>query len=222
VSSHLEPDSLPQADHVYELAGSYDDTFGGPALVPNGGTLGPTGYTFAAGQGLDLASAVDPGTWSIEMTFRIFDSVEPFIKLVDFADLTSDFGLYVYEGRLSLYSQALGSAVVFAQNRTATVLVNRDGTTGLVSGFVDGAPQFSTEDSGGVYTFSGPDDVIHFFQDDSMTGGLENAAGFVDRIRIWNRVVPEPGAASGAAAAGLALALVAGRRSRRLSRRRCA
>jgi len=40
--------------HNYDLNGSYADSLGGPSLVPvpNGGTLGATGYTFGPGQGL--------------------------------------------------------------------------------------------------------------------------------------------------------------------------
>jgi hypothetical protein len=215
VSSHYERDPLPVADHVYELAGSYADTFGGPDLVPNGGTLGPTGYTFAAGQGLDLAGAVDPQTYSIELTFRIFDSVDPYTKLLDFADLGSDQGLYVYGSGLALYSAAAGGPGAFATNRTATVLLTREGTTGTVRGFVDGALQLSASDPGGTYVFSGPDAVMHFFRDDSATVN-ENAAGFVDRIRIWNWALPEPGSASGAAAAVFGLVLLARHRAARL------
>ena len=39
--------SIAGADtFTYELNGSYAESNGGPSLVPLGGTLGPTGYTF--------------------------------------------------------------------------------------------------------------------------------------------------------------------------------
>ena len=37
--------------HLYELNGSFADTFGGPSLVSNGGTLGASSYSFGANLG---------------------------------------------------------------------------------------------------------------------------------------------------------------------------
>ena len=42
--------------HDYELNGSFADSLGGPALVPAGGTLNATNYSFAPNQGLSLSS----------------------------------------------------------------------------------------------------------------------------------------------------------------------
>ena len=80
--------------HVYELNGSFADSLGGPDLVPNGGSLGPTEYTFGPNEGLALSNAIDPLTYSIEITFRITERLTGYIKLIDFANLSVDLGLY--------------------------------------------------------------------------------------------------------------------------------
>src|SRR5262249_32305612 len=91
--------STPAASHIYELNGSYADALGGPPLTPAGGTLGPSGYTFAEGQGPSLSSAVSPTTYSLEMLFRI-DDTSSYRKLLDFKNRTSDDGLYNLNGAL--------------------------------------------------------------------------------------------------------------------------
>ena len=50
--------------HIYDLNGSFADGLGGPAMVGAGGSLGPTGYSFASnpGQGPNLSNAINPST----------------------------------------------------------------------------------------------------------------------------------------------------------------
>src|SRR5437588_10878525 len=82
--------------HQYILTnGNYHDTFGGPDLVPDGGTLGPDGYTFGIDQGLRLSSALaDPSTYGIEMLFKLDNVGSGFAKLIDTKNRVSDGGWY--------------------------------------------------------------------------------------------------------------------------------
>src|SRR5262249_26221880 len=114
--------------HIYELNGSYADDLGGPPITPAGGTLGPTGYTFAEGQGPSLSGAVNPTTYSIEMLFRI-DDTSGFRKLLDFKDRTLDEGLYDQSGALRFYPDS-GPSGVFTAGRLHHLVVTRDGATG--------------------------------------------------------------------------------------------
>ena len=41
-------------NHVYNLNNSLSDLYAGPSINADGGTLGPSGYTFGANQGLSL------------------------------------------------------------------------------------------------------------------------------------------------------------------------
>ncbi len=147
--------------HVYELNGSLEDERGGAELVATGGTIGPNGFLFERGDG--LTASVDLGeSFTIELRVRI-DESDHGVKLLDFHDLWSDGGFYVYEQTQLMYwfsagcagrvdhpqgcpegytRQPLGGfpdAVV--PGSFMTVTLERDGDTGLVSVDLDGIAQ---------------------------------------------------------------------------------
>src|SRR4051812_2009214 len=69
--------------HQYRLDGSYADDLGGPSLVPNGGTLGATRYTFGADQGLSLSNALtNNADYSIELVFQ-FQDLSSYRRILD-------------------------------------------------------------------------------------------------------------------------------------------
>ena len=181
----LSPAGVAEAAllHDYDLNGTYADRLGGPPLVPNGGTLGPAGYTFAAGQGLSLSNALRAsGDYSIEMGLTL-DSTDGYRKLLDFKDLTSDNGLYDYYTSLYFYDLDQGPDGAFAAGVPATVLLTRNGNTGEVVGYVNGVEQIRFIDAAGDATFSAANNIINFLQDDTVTGG-EDPSGFLDFVRI--------------------------------------
>jgi len=59
---------------TYQLNGTYAESNGGPSLVPYGGTLGPTGYTFGVQQGLSLSGSGAFDSYSIDIHF-FFDAL---------------------------------------------------------------------------------------------------------------------------------------------------
>jgi autotransporter-associated beta strand protein len=177
--------------HSYELNGSFNDTLGGPPLADNGGTLNDTNYTFGPGEGLRLAGAL-PATnhYSIEMVFRL-DSLTgsnggPWVNLIEFKDGQADTGLYSFGGALQFFDSATGPSGAFSAGAIATLLLTRDGTSGEVVGYVNGIEQIRFLDDFGDAIFSGPNGIINFFIDDNLIPD-ENAAGMVDRIRIFDR-----------------------------------
>jgi hypothetical protein len=88
---------------TYELNGSYAESSGGPSLVPYGGTLGQTGYTFGVQQGLSLSATSIFDVYSIDIRFYFDDvnaSINTFQKILDFKNRTSDSGLYSLSGSL--------------------------------------------------------------------------------------------------------------------------
>jgi hypothetical protein len=103
--------SIAAADtFTYELNGSFAESNGGPSLVSNNGTLGQTGYTFGAQQGLSLSGINISDVYSIDIRFY-FDDVNAsntFQKILDFKNRTSDSGLYSLSGSLQLFA-ATGS-----------------------------------------------------------------------------------------------------------------
>jgi hypothetical protein len=177
---------VPAPTHIYELNGSYADTLGGPAMAPQGGTLGPTGYNFGLGQGPSLgnaASVINSSVYSLEMYFEI-DQVSSYRSLISFDNRTTDSGLYNNNANLTLYrggNVAVSPTPVFAPNVMTHLLVTRDGSNNFTA-YVNGVQQFTYADTQGVTTFSGPNNIIWLLRDNSG----ENASGFLDFVRIYD------------------------------------
>lgn len=211
----------PTLIHDYQLNGTFADALGGPALVAAGGTLGGTGYTFAANQGLSLSNGLaGNGNYSIEMSFSFSNTGlgAGYRKILDFKDRSSDNGLYALGKALNFYPVAT-AGTAFANNVNVDVVLTRDSGTNAVNGYLNGVNMWSFVDAGSLAVFSSANDIVQFFKDDTVTGGGESSGGFVDYIRIYdgaiipspNGNVPEPGTL---ALLGVA-ALVAGLRRRR-------
>jgi len=200
LSAATQASASPILLHQYQLNGTYADDLAGPALVSNGGTLGPSGYTFGANQGLMLSNAISQTDYSIVLDFSI-SSTSGYRKLVDFKNLTVDPGLYNNGTSLHFYNPVpAGPSGQILSNTQVQVALTRDGGTQAVSGYVNGALQFGFVDTGSLATFTGPNNIINFFIDDFVNGG-EASAGFVDDIRIYD------GALTAADVAGLGQAV---------------
>jgi Concanavalin A-like lectin/glucanases superfamily len=203
---HAEPEMMSNgtAKHVYELNGSLNDALGGPSLVPHGGTLNATSYSFGPNEGLSLSNAIVPGNYSIEMIFN-FESVDGWRRIIEFKNRGEDGGVdegwYVYYSSLQFYPVASGIDVPFISNVDAHVVVTRDDATDLVVGYVNGVEQTSFTDSTDSAVFSGPGNIIHFFIDD-LVFPEEASAGVVDRIRIYDHALTAEEVAALAAGSG--------------------
>jgi hypothetical protein len=171
--------------HVYNLDGNLQDALGGPAMMINGGWLGPSGYHFFDGKGLALGSAVNPSNYSVAMVFYIKD-ISGWKKLVDFKNRASDNGLYSLNGRANFYPAVLGDEVVFHTNGSfAHVVLTRDGLSQEVVYYVNGRRQCGFVDTEQYAVFSTSDNAMLLFADDTVTGGAENPRGFVDRVELF-------------------------------------
>jgi hypothetical protein len=204
--------SIAVADtFTYELNGSYAESNGGPSLVPYGGTLGPTGYTFGVQQGLSLSGTGAFDSYSIDIRF-FFDPLNGYQKILDFQNRTSDSGLYSLDRSLQLFATTgsgdphAGSAgPVFTNGTMADLLVTRN-ASGLFSAFVIGQAGFSVMDMNGATRFSGPDNIIYFFMDDLLSNPSEAGSGFVDFIQVTVPPASVPGPIAGAGLPGLIFA----------------
>jgi len=160
--------------HRYRLAGDYTDDFGGPDLVPLGGTVATNGYTFAQNQGLRLTGGMPPTVYTV---------------LFDF-DFETDEGFYTYGLALQfviVQSQTFAtSADLFTPNVLRKVAITRDPAK-IVQGYVDGNPQISFTDDADVAALAGT--IANFFIDDTATGMGEASAGLVRSITIWDRAL---------------------------------
>src|SRR5438270_23815 len=152
--------------HGYELAGDLTDSLGGPSLVSQGGTLSAGGYTFAPNQGLSLSNGLtNPGDYTVDLSFSL-STLSGFRKILDFKNLASDNGLYNLNTALNFFPAVTGASGAFAADQMVRVDLTRDGTTNLVTGYVNGTSQFSFTDSSSNAVFSATNNIMQFLRDD--------------------------------------------------------
>jgi hypothetical protein len=177
----------PIANAAYELEGSFADEEGGPDLVPLGGTLQSSGYAFGQNEGLSSSGALAANEYSIELVFRL-DSVDGRRKVIDFAELASDSGLYLDNGAIVFVDAATqgtytGSGLPAEPGVNIHVIVSRDAATGTVTVSVDGEERLQFVDTQAEATFETA--IANFFRDDNVTR-IDAAAGFVHFVRMHN------------------------------------
>ena len=109
------------------------------------------------------------------------------MRLIDFKDRQSDFGLYSIGGFLTFYdgqTSPFGTTPI-PEDVPFVLLLTRDGTTNEVVASIDGIEQFRFTDSSGLAVFDAPGNVIHIDLDNNVepfTG--EASGGFIDRLVV--------------------------------------
>jgi YD repeat-containing protein len=178
----------------YQFQNSRSSSVGSPpALTDIGGTnsfssatvdsTSTTVLTFSQNNGLSLSSTsgvTSSSTYSIVMLFS-FQSTSGFRRVADFKNGSSDYGVYVNDGKLRFYPAANASSASISANTYVQVVLTRD-SSGTVTGYVDGVQQFQFSDSSS-YGVIDSNNTLRFFKDD---GSSEASAGSVARIRIYN------------------------------------
>ena len=179
---------VPNAVAAYELNNSLADEKNGPNLVALGGQLQPTGYAFNANQGLTLSGVLDPNGYSIEFVFNLAD-VTSSAKILDFAELASDSGLYIDNGLLTFLDQSVPRTISSAGKRAIEndvnihAVITRDDATGEVVGYVDGEEYIRFTDTSAAAVFA--TSIANFFIDDDVTMS-DASAGFVHSVRAYD------------------------------------
>ena len=170
---------------ILALSGWAEEKPGDDRQLRHGiGELGPTGFTFSAGQGLQLSGgSFDRSSYDIEISFSMSE-VTGFRKVIDFKNRSSDFGLYIFNGGLIFFGGVSGPFGVFGADELINLRITRDSGTNTVTAFLNGQESLSFEDTAMNGVFD-PSEAF-FFLDDSRTSGFEASGGFVDFIRIRN------------------------------------
>jgi hypothetical protein len=187
----------PTADYVFN--GNLNSAVAGaPALTVVGGgitafasesVLGSTQtvLTFPVGTGLALVPTTsvlsDSGVYTVIALVRLSGASCP-CKYLDLDNRASDEGLYdigsslAFPGYPFLHDPVIGTDYVeIALTRAAN---------GDQAGYVFANQKISFNDSLNSYGVVGAANTLNFFIDDVIAGGLEDSAGAVARIRIWN------------------------------------
>jgi hypothetical protein len=217
---------------------------GGPSLVllpyaGNSGSLTSNSYVFGKNQGLTFTSpSLSATSYSVEFSFKSnLDSTATWSKLLDISGVgANDNGLYIHNSsgqRLQFYPQADGSQADFISSTTIVdVALTRDGTTGTVTGYVNGQQRFSFTDGSSLAVITAPGNRLTFFVDDTATGQSEISGGTLYYARIYDgaltaaqvaalfaagapSAIPEPAMSAGVLAGGALLIGLRWRRPRR-------
>jgi hypothetical protein len=172
--------------HSYNLTSSLNDLVGSTALNADGGTITDAGYAFGPDQGLNVSSVLsDTGNYSIVIDFS-FQTLDGYRKILDFKNQASDDGLYDLNTDLNYYNFSFSPPGVFSADVPARVVLTRDSSDDDVVGYVNGVEQISFTDSSDDAVFSGPNGIMRFFEDDTVTGGREASAGLATAISIYD------------------------------------
>jgi len=199
--------------HQYNFSsGTLADSVGSQPLTSGGGTVTPGNYAFGPNQGPSLGSwltgTATAGNYALELIFNL-TSISPasgFSKLIDFANRTSDNGLYVNNQGVAFVSDTAttGSPTLVPNGAFTHLLIQRDGGTNQVSVYVNTSSSLLTfNDSLSHAVFSGPNNIINLFKDDTITN-TEAASGNLKLFNVYSApltqgqidalfAVPEPG-----------------------------
>lgn len=177
--------------HAWELNGSTADTMAGPAMVLDDPTgLGAAGYAFDVFEGASVSGTGIGATYSMELRFSFAD-IAGYAKIIDFKDYAIDDGLYNVSSRVEFYRntapyEVTGAPGAFAAATSVHLVLTRDGGTGDVAIYADGALAISFNDASALAVFDAPGGVIRLMRDDGNPN--ESSAGFLDYVRTYSDV----------------------------------
>lgn len=142
-------------------------------------------YSFAQNEGVqfDNASGFITDEYSIEMYFR-FTNISGYMRVIDFKNRSVDSGLYVNSSQILFYDELAISSSVFSTTDYAHLLITRNGTSDLVSVYVNGSIAGTFTDTYDR-ALPGVDDLFNFFRDDTISGG-EAQPGHIALLRIYD------------------------------------
>ncbi|HET8871454.1 MAG TPA: LamG-like jellyroll fold domain-containing protein [Aquabacterium sp.] len=152
--------------------------------------------------GIDMLGEINASEYTLDMSFQL-DDLSGWRKVVDFSDRTSDAGVYLYWDQLGFAtdSDAFYVSSTAGSSVGTRVTLTRD-SSGLFSAYVNGALQFSFNDSANnaVFTTTGGQTSAWLLADDATTGFAEQSAGTISSIKVYDHAlsareiaaVPEP------------------------------
>lgn len=211
----------------YEFQGNLENSVSAPGSLPGLTVASPgtppeafgydaTGWYWnyglsTSGLKIDGTSALE--AFSIGINFTFSES-SGYRKIIDFSNLSSDIGLYIYDHIFTFYIGSIVASGGLAPQETALSIIMTRDDEGLIQVYQkdSATPIITYTDAGGNFTIGSS---LAFFLDD-RNGGEYSPAGSVSQLRIWDsalsseevavafEAIPEPGTLSLTGGVGIA------------------
>ena len=158
--------------------------------IPDVEDLFRTVYRFENNSGLQFDNRDAKGfldkSFTIEIYFKM-DTLGSWKRVLDFKNRKSDYGSYIYDGKLNFYDFAISEKAPVRANQYVHYVYSRDFETKVIKMYINGQSKVEFKDPGteGVLDV---DQVLNFFQDD-LIANHEASAGSVALIRVYDRVM---------------------------------
>lgn len=197
----LRADYQFNGDRKSSVAGAPDLVDAGqPGLLPNQFNAATNSLAFGDGAGLSLETntflPVDPNySVVVEFTFSDVGPItagnEQYRRILNPVN-QGDNGIYMWGADLVFYDTGRNplnpGADSFVSNEPSTVIFTRNHTTKATTGWVDGGQTLTFNDVNNRMNLTAADRELRFFVD-NVNNGVEESAGEVDRIRVFDGVL---------------------------------
>ena len=158
--------------------------------LPGSEDISRTVYQFAANSGLQFNNTEAGGFLNKSFTVEIFfkmSTLDTWKRVLDFKNRKSDFGCYIYDGKLNFFNLAVSENAPVKVDRYVHFVYSRDFDTKIIKMYINGLSKVEFSDLGNEGILD-VDQVLNIFQDD-LIAGHEASAGSVALIRLYDRVM---------------------------------
>ncbi|MCE7040726.1 OmpA family protein [Dyadobacter sp. CY312] len=158
--------------------------------IPGTEDLFRTTYRFETNSGLQFNNTEAKGflnkSFTVEIYFKL-DTLGSWKRVLDFKNRKSDYGCYIYDGKLNFYDFAISEKAPIRRNQYLHYVYSRDFETKTIKMYINGLLKLEFKDPGTEGVLD-QDQVLNLFQDD-LIANHEASAGSVALIRIYDRVM---------------------------------
>ncbi|MCF2487089.1 OmpA family protein [Dyadobacter sp. CY347] len=158
--------------------------------IPGSDDLSRTIYQFEKNSGLQFNNAEAKGFLSKSFTVEVYfkmDELDSWKRVLDFKNRKSDYGSYIYDGKLNFYDFAIGEKAPVRAKQYVHYVYSRDYETKIIKMYINGQSKLEFKDPGTEGMLDN-DQVLNLFQDD-LIANHESSAGSIVLIRVYDRVM---------------------------------
>lgn len=158
--------------------------------IPGSEGLFRTTYRFEANSGLQFDNNEAKGflskSFTVELYFKM-DTLGSWKRVLDFKNRKSDYGCYIYDGKLNFYDFAISEKAPVRRNQYLHYVYSRDFETKTIKMYINGIEKLEFKDPGTEGVLD-QDQLLNLFQDD-LVANHEASSGSVALIRVYDRVM---------------------------------